>query len=108
MGSIVTLDDDSTSCARLIPAVTATVSRISPVQHCRFTVVATTADLTVAQVRLDESGLPYTWIELRPAPLKAAAFSQYPRCPAPGTPPADYYKSNKCEFVERSEIPFMG
>ena len=34
-------------------------------------VVATTADLTVAQVRLDESGLPYTWIELRPAPLKA-------------------------------------
>ena len=33
-------------------------------------VVATTADLTVAQVRLDESACP-TWIELRPAPLKA-------------------------------------
>ena len=41
-------------------------------------------------------------------PTRDWALSQYPRCPAPGTPPADYYKSNKCEFVERSEIPFMG
>ena len=24
-----------------------------------------------------------------------------------GTPAEDYYKSNKCEFVERSVIPFM-
>lgn len=41
-------------------------------------------------------------------PRRDWALSQYPRCPAPGTDPADYYKSNKCEFVERSVIPFMG
>jgi len=41
-------------------------------------------------------------------PTRDWALSQYPRCPAPGTAPEDYYKSNKCEFVERSVIPFMG
>jgi hypothetical protein len=40
--------------------------------------------------------------------IRPWALSQYPRCPAPGTKPEDYYKSNKCEFVERSKIPVMG
>ena len=36
------------------------------------------------------------------------ALSQYPRCPPAGADPKDYYKNNKCEFVERSTIPIMG
>lgn len=36
------------------------------------------------------------------------ALSQYPRCPMDLSNPADFYENNKCEFVERSEIPFMG
>lgn len=35
------------------------------------------------------------------------ALSQYPRCPSSANP-ADFYKDNKCEFVERSLIPYMG
>eukprot|EP01051_Picozoa_sp_SAG22_P016588 SAG22_NODE_2369_length_2651_cov_8.167712_3_plen_85_part_00 len=38
----------------------------------------------------------------------APARPQYPRCPSELTDPADFYKNNKCEFVERSVIPFMG
>ena len=41
-------------------------------------------------------------------PSRGWALSQYPRCPAEGDDPAEYYKHNKCEFIERSKIPFMG
>ena len=45
---------------------------------------------------------------LQMLPTRPWALSQYPRCPGAGVAPADYYKNNKCEFVERSKIPFMG
>ena len=35
------------------------------------------------------------------------ALSQYPRCPK-STNASDFYQNNVCEFVERSEIPYMG
>lgn len=38
---------------------------------------------------------------------KGYALSMYPRCPK-STDPAQFYKDNKCEFVERSQIPYMG
>ena len=41
-------------------------------------------------------------------PLRGWALSQYPRCPAKGAKPEDYYEDNMCEFVERSKIPYMG
>lgn len=41
-------------------------------------------------------------------PGKDWALSQYPRCPADLNNSANYYENNKCEFVERSVIPFMG
>jgi iduronate 2-sulfatase len=45
---------------------------------------------------------------LQMLPTRDWALSQYPRCPQAGTDPTNYYENNKCEFVERSTIPFMG
>ena len=38
---------------------------------------------------------------------KGWALSQYPRCPTSSNV-TDFYQDNKCEFVPRSAIPYMG
>lgn len=38
---------------------------------------------------------------------KGFALSMFPRCPS-STDPSEFWKDNKCEFVERSKIPYMG
>lgn len=59
------LDDDATAVPALLAAPGALEIRREG------EVLATHEDVTVALVRLDESGLPYTWIELEEAALAA-------------------------------------
>eukprot|EP00056_Hartaetosiga_gracilis_P020655 m.20779 g.20779 ORF g.20779 m.20779 type:complete len:732 (-) comp8620_c0_seq2:146-2341(-) len=40
--------------------------------------------------------------------LKNYTLSQYPRCPQDMNNSSLYYESNDCEFVDRTEFPFMG
>eukprot|EP00041_Stephanoeca_diplocostata_P016505 m.325400 g.325400 ORF g.325400 m.325400 type:complete len:709 (+) comp20385_c0_seq1:72-2198(+) len=45
--------------------------------------------------------------EVAAGTVKPYALSQYPRCPT-ATNPADFWQSNWCEFVDRTQIRFMG